>query len=355
MAQARSIESKIFDRQGIQAWVARQRSQGKKIGFTCGAFDMLHSGHVEYLTEARSYCDALLVAVNSDASVRRYKSALRPINPEQQRRKVVAALEAVDAVTSMEETRPAALIELLKPDVYIKGGDYSAENLRSKPLVESYGGRVVFVPIDTATSTTAILERAASLELHEKAHEVAVALREPRLVFLDRDGTLIRDIPFLHDPARVELLPGVVEGLRALQDAGFQLIVISNQQGIGLGYYTELEFFEVNQALFRKLTPAGIKISRIYYCPHSLADVCGCRKPGKLLLERAAQHFGAKFSDCYFIGDLISDCEAAAAVGCPSVLVCDKSVADGPCSYRAISFKEAADWILARSTASQMA
>jgi rfaE bifunctional protein nucleotidyltransferase chain/domain len=347
MREPGRIDGKIFDRKAIGAWVEARRAEGKRVGFTCGAFDILHAGHVEYLSEARRRCDALLVAVNSDASVRTYKGALRPLNPQEQRMKVVAALEAVDAVTLMEETRPAKLIELLHPEVYIKGGDYSPKNLRSRPLVESYGGEAVCIPIETNTSTTAILERAAAIEQHEKIEREASS-EEPRLVFLDRDGTLIRDVPFLHDPSKVDLLPGVIEGLRKLRDAGFRLVMVTNQQGIGLGYYGEAEFLAVNQALFRKLGPAGIKIARVYYCPHSLADECECRKPGTLLLEKAVEYFGARRESCFLIGDTVADCEAAAATGCRSVLVTEKSV-ESACSYRTSSFTEAVDWILTSS------
>lgn len=348
------MQKKILDREAIQDWVSIQRSNGKKIGFTCGAFDILHAGHVEYLTQARTHCDALMVAVNSDSSIRSYKNELRPINKQEHRLKVVAALEAVDAVTLMDEMRPADLIELLKPDVYIKGGDYTASNLRSKPLVESYSGRVVTIPVDSEISTTAILERAALLALHERVAPEA-RTQQPRLIFLDRDGTLIRDVPFLHDPSRVELMPGVLDGLKALQEAGFTLVVVTNQQGIGLGYYSQQEFFEVNQALFRQFAPAGIKIARIYFCPHSLADECDCRKPGKLLLERAVKYFGTKADLCYMVGDSISDCQAAESAGCASVLISEKSGGQAPCNYRASSFREAVDWILTRSMASQIA
>lgn len=338
-------QPKILDREALQAWVSDQRSSVKKIGFTCGAFDILHAGHVEYLTQARGYCDALIVAVNSDSSIRTYKSGLRPINCEEHRLAVVAALQAVDAVTLMQEARPAELIQLLKPDLYIKGGDYSAENLRSKPLVEAYGGRVVCIPIYSQISTTAIIERAALIELHEKA-PLERSAQPPRLIFLDRDGTLIRDIPFLHDPRRVELMPGVLEGLRELQDAGFTLVIITNQQGIGLGYYSEAEFIRVNQALLRQLAPAGIRIARIYYCPHSLADACACRKPGKLLIEKAVEYFETTYSACYLIGDSVSDCQAAASVGCSAILVSEESASETICSHRADSFQEAVNWIL---------
>ncbi|MBV9759134.1 MAG: HAD-IIIA family hydrolase [Acidobacteriaceae bacterium] len=341
----RDAPAKILSPEAVRDWVSAQRSLGKQIGFTCGAFDLLHAGHVEYLAEARRRCDALLVAVNSDTSVRALKGELRPINPEQDRLAVVAALQAVDAVTLMAETRPAELIRLLQPDLYIKGGDYSAATLRSKPVVEAYGGHVLLIPIRSRTSTTAILERAALLQLHEKV-PAARRSQPPRLVFLDRDGTLIRDVPFLHDPARVELLPGVLEGLQQLQDAGFTLVIVTNQQGIGLGYYSEADFIAVNQSLLRRLFPAGIRIARIYYCPHSLSDDCECRKPGKLLLERALDYFHASAGECFLIGDSIADCQAAAGAGCHAVLVASQAPPNAPCTHRADSFLGAVAWIL---------
>ena len=112
-----------------------------RVGFTCGGFDLMHPGHAHYLSLARQRCDRLLVAVNSDASVQRYKSPLRPINPERDRMYVVAALESVDAVTLLDEDRPLSMLLRWKPDLYLKGGDYQASSLRSAKAVEEYGGR----------------------------------------------------------------------------------------------------------------------------------------------------------------------------------------------------------------------
>src|SRR5438874_1478107 len=98
----------------ISAW----RRSGLSVGFTCGAFDLLHAGHVDYLEKARQICDRLIVAVNSDSSIRRYKSPLRPIIAEQHRARLIAALACVDAVVIMDEDRPIALIEKLEPDFY---------------------------------------------------------------------------------------------------------------------------------------------------------------------------------------------------------------------------------------------
>jgi rfaE bifunctional protein nucleotidyltransferase chain/domain len=338
------IHPKIFEREALAGWVAEQRSLGHRIGLTCGAFDILHAGHVEYLTRAHEHCERLIVAVNSDASIQAYKNPLRPVNNQEHRTFVVAGLQAVDAVTLMPETRPAALIERLKPDVYVKGGDYAPEDLTSKPLVESYGGQVVCIPITFQTSTSAILERASAIALHAAAPSIRPE-HERRVAFLDRDGTLIRDVPFLHDPALVELMPGVPEGLKVLQDAGFTLVMVSNQQGIGLGYYTESDFVEVNRALFGQLAPAGIRISRIYYCPHSLADQCQCRKPGSLLLKQALDYYAAAPEHCCFIGDSLGDCVAAQDVGCASVLISAQG-SEARCSYSAGSFGDAVRWIL---------
>src|SRR6201997_1853961 len=134
-----------------------RRRPSHRIGFPCGSFDILHAGHAQYLSRARELCDRLLVAVNSDDSVRRYKSPLRPINPERERMYVVAALACVDAVTILEEDRPLGLLLRWKPDLYIKGGDYQSSALRSGAAVEAYGGKVVVIPSDFATSTSKMI------------------------------------------------------------------------------------------------------------------------------------------------------------------------------------------------------
>jgi len=318
---------KILTHAETDAWVARERAAGRRIGFTCGSFDVLHAGHVQYLAAARQLCDRLLVAVNSDESIQSYKSPLRPVNPEAERMYVIAGLESVDAVTRLDDDRPLALIERWKPDLYIKGGDYSVDSLRSGEAVRAYGGRVEVIRSRFETSTTRLFERIALLEAH--AAPLPAPARELRgLVLLDRDGTLIRNVPFLHDPAQVELLPGVAEGLKALQDAGLALAIVSNQQGIGLGYFKMQDFIAVNQELFRQLGPHGIKISRVYFCPHSLADDCACRKPGTAMIDRARRDFNVPAERTFVIGDTAADKEAGAVAGCPTFQVGESNFAN---------------------------
>ena len=133
---------------------------GKRLVFTNGVFDILHAGHVQYLQQARELGDLLIVGVNSDDSVRRLgKGANRPINTVSDRIAVLEALRAVDGAVLFEEDTPERLIELLRPEVHVKGGDYRIEDLPEARIVESYGGRVVIFPFLAGRSTTAILEK----------------------------------------------------------------------------------------------------------------------------------------------------------------------------------------------------
>ena len=131
--------------------------------FTNGVFDVLHRGHVSYLAQARSLGAALLVAVNSDASARRLgKGPERPLNGQIDRALVIAALQAVDYVMLFDEDTPCALIERVRPDVYVKGGDYDVERLAETALVRSWGGRAVAIPFVEGYSTTSLVERIRS-------------------------------------------------------------------------------------------------------------------------------------------------------------------------------------------------
>ncbi len=327
----------------MDGWVEKLRSAGRKIGYTCGAFDLLHAGYVDYLARGRALCDALLVAVNSDWSIRQYKDPHRPICSELDRMSVVAALESVDAVTNLDDVRPLAQIKRWRPDLYIKGGDYITRGLRSAEVVTEYGGQTVIIPIEHNVSTSQIIERIVAME--RLARPSPVTSPPPKgIVFLDRDGTLLRESPYLSDPREAELMPGVGEGLAELQRAGCRLVIVTNQQGIGLGYFDVREFIAVNAAMFRLLTPFGVTISRVYYCPHSAADACECRKPGPGMLLRAMREFGIEAERCFMVGDRDVDATSGQSAGCAAVLVSSGGT-DGPWP-RFATFAEAAAWIL---------
>ena len=141
------------------AFVAEERSAGRRIVFTNGVFDLLHPGHVRYLQEARALGDLLIVGLNADESVRRSKGPGRPITPQEERAEVLAALASVDAVVMFPEDTPADLIRRLQPDILVKGADWPADQIVGRDTVEARGGRVVLVPVEQGYSTTSIVER----------------------------------------------------------------------------------------------------------------------------------------------------------------------------------------------------
>lgn len=140
------------------------RAAGKTLVFTNGVFDLLHVGHVRYLAAARSLGDALLVAVNSDGTVRKLKGEGRPIVNEHERAEILAALRQVDFVTIFDDVSPRSLIARLLPDVLVKGGDYALDEIHGREEVEAAGGRVVSLPFVEGASTTNILDRMSQRE-----------------------------------------------------------------------------------------------------------------------------------------------------------------------------------------------
>jgi D-beta-D-heptose 7-phosphate kinase/D-beta-D-heptose 1-phosphate adenosyltransferase len=152
--------NKIISREEAARWVRECQGRSLKVVFTNGCFDLLHPGHVAYLEEARSLGNALLVAVNTDASVRRLqKGDGRPVNSESDRARVLAGLAAVDRVVLFDEDTPLEILTALQPDVLVKGGDYSLEEVVGREIVLARGGQVRVLPFQTGYSTTRLLER----------------------------------------------------------------------------------------------------------------------------------------------------------------------------------------------------
>ncbi len=137
----------------------RWRQKSLRIGFTNGCFDLLHPGHISLLEQARGACDRLIVGLNSDSSTRRLKGDDRPIQPEQARAQVLASLACVDALVLFEEDTPMAIIEATRPEVLVKGADYSRDQVVGGDYVEGYGGSVVLATIAEGYSTTGTVEK----------------------------------------------------------------------------------------------------------------------------------------------------------------------------------------------------
>ncbi len=155
-----------------------------------------------------------------------------------------------------------------------------------------------------------------------------MAIMTERAVFLDKDGTLIEDVPYNVDPALMRFLPGTAEGLRALHAAGFRLIVISNQSGVARGYFPEAALTAVEARLRAMFAAIGVALAGFYYCPHhpdgtvpEYAVSCVCRKPFPGLIVRAARAHGIDRAQSWFIGDILHDIEAGHRAGCQTILI----------------------------------
>ncbi len=153
--------AKVVTRDAVVALVNHWRGQGWRVGFTNGCFDLLHPGHVSLIQQSAAACDRLIVALNSDASVRRLKGADRPVQPETARAQVMASISGVDAIVIFDEDTPLTLIEELAPDVLIKGADYTVDEVVGADVVQRAGGQVVLIPLAGGHSTTATIARMA--------------------------------------------------------------------------------------------------------------------------------------------------------------------------------------------------
>lgn len=149
-----------------------------------------------------------------------------------------------------------------------------------------------------------------------------------RAVFVDKDGTLIEDVPYNVDPVQIRFTPRAVEGLRLLADRGYRLFIVSNQPGVALGRFAEAALETVERHISGELRDHGIRLDGFYYCPHlphgaipRYAIACGCRKPGSGLLERAARDHGIKLTRSWMVGDILDDIEAGRRACCRTILI----------------------------------
>lgn len=317
------IKDKIKTRDELVSIVKDAQSKGKKVGFSSGAFDLVHGGHIDYLEKSKALCDIFIVGVNTDESIKNYKDPKRPICPCSDRTKLLAALECIDYVFNFDELNNNANITTLKPDFYIKAGDYTKAQLSSAPLVESYGGEVKLIPVVQGSSTSKIIKKIIDLYGVEGccAYDETIKYEKRPAIFLDRDGVINEEVEYLGDPNDFRLIPNVGEGLKKLQDLGFRIIVVTNQAGIALGYYTKEDFYRVTKRMFETLSPYGIKFSKVYFSPHTKTDDSTWRKPAPGMLLQAKKDLNIDMANSFMIGDRTTDIECAKRAGVKSILV----------------------------------
>lgn len=330
------IVDKIKSREELVKISELAREGNLKVGFTSGVFDILHYGHASYLEQAKSKCDVLIVAVNSDESVKENKGPNRPIITERERVGLVAALECVDYAFIFFETNNKNNILTIKPHFYIKGGDYKQSDLKSAEYMKEWGGMPIVVSLEAGLSSTNVIN---------KIKGINPPIEKCKVVFLDRDGVLNENIHFLHEPEKLKILSGVVEGLKELQELGFKLVIVTNQQGIGLGYFTKEDLFKVNSKMLEIFHKNGILIDKIYFCPHTEADKCSCRKPEAGMLFRAKEELNIDMTRSFIIGDQYGDILAGKRAGVKTIQIAQQVRSSAVPSKRVYNFTEAVSWI----------
>jgi len=305
-----SPEDKICLTDALQK---RLRELPRPLVMTNGVFDVLHRGHVDYLHRAAQLGASLLVAVNTDASARMLdKGPDRPLNKDLDRAFVLAGLSAVSMVTFFDTPTPVELIQAIRPDIYVKGGDYDMETLEETRVVRSWGGQSVAIPFVDGFSTTALVQR-----IRQPAPPI---LR--KAAFLDRDGVINKDKAYVYRWDDFEFAPGAIEGMKLLQTLGYQLVVITNQSGLARGYYTDEQYQSLTRQMLDTLKNNGVNIAGVYHCPHhpngirpALNVQCSCRKPEPGLILKAAQDLNISLAESLLIGDKPTDIQAARAAG----------------------------------------
>lgn len=320
----------------------RVASLARPVVFTNGVFDVLHRGHVNYLHEARKLGGSLVVAVNSDASARMLgKGPDRPLNKAEDRAAVLAGLASVSLVTFFDEHTPVSLIDAVRPDLYVKGGDYDIDALEETRLVRSWGGDAVAMPFVDGYSTTSLVKRIRSGSGRKAA-------------FLDRDGVINLDRAYVHTWAEFEFVPGAVNAMRRLHEAGYALVVVTNQSGLARGMYTEAEYQTLTHTMCEALADAGAPVAAVYHCPHhpkgtvlELAVACDCRKPAPGMILQAAQALGLSLADSLLVGDKPSDMAAAraAGVGKAYIVHSDNAESSGTDVLADAAFRDLADCV----------
>lgn len=315
-----SLMDKLCDREDI---AERMAALPKPVVFTNGVFDVLHRGHVAYLHEARQLGGSLVVAVNADASARMLgKGPDRPLNKAEDRAAVLAGLASVSLVTFFDERTPVNLIKEARPDLYVKGGDYDMETLEETAVVRSWGGEALAIPFVDGYSTTSLVKRIRAGQSSDAAPHAAALTSPRKAAFLDRDGVINLDRAYVHQWDEFEFVPGAVDAMRRLREAGYVLIVVTNQSGLARGMYTEDQFQALTTHMRAALKEAGAEVEAVYHCPHhpkgtvpGLAVDCDCRKPEPGMILRAAREHGLSLADSFMVGDKPSDIEAARAAG----------------------------------------
>ncbi len=269
------------------------RRRGKKIVTYNGSFDLMHVGHIKSLQEAKRQGDVLLVFVNSDESVRSYKGPHRPVVGQIERAELVAGIEGVDKVAIFNDQTVVNILSKIKPQVHCNGSDWG-KNCIEREVVEKNGGTIHVLGWEKNFSTSKLIKRIID----------TYAKPTIKAIFLDRDGTINDNGEgYIHRKEDFVFLPSVIEALRHLSVTDYKIVIVTNQSGIGRGRYTVKDFNCLTAWMINTLKKKGVRIDKVYHCPHTPDEDCECRKPRIGMFLQAVTELGVSLNDSWLIGD----------------------------------------------------
>lgn len=280
-----------------------------------GSFDIVHVGHIYTIKQAKKQGDLLIVGLNSDKSIRSYKNGQGPIFNQSARAYLLSAIEDVDNIVYFDEPNPIKFLEAIRPDIHCNAASYGQDCVEAK-TVKKNGGKLYLIPDNMSDdkmtySTSNVIEQIIE---HYKD--------KIKVVFLDRDGVVNVDTGYTHKIKDLQLTKNCIKGLNEFKGLGYKFIIITNQSGIARKYFQEEHMHEFNDALLALLMKGGIKIEKVYYCPHhpDLTGDCDCRKPRHGLFSKAKKEFNIDMLGSISIGDKDSDTIAAKNSGVGTII-----------------------------------
>lgn len=336
----KNYSQKILKKSNLNKLVNNLHKQGKKIVTYNGSFDLLHSGHIQSIREAKSLGDVLIILLNSDKSIKSYKGPNRPVIPEKERAELLAALLDVDYVAIFDDITPVAILSEIKPSIHCNGSDWGRECVEAN-VVKQNGGEIHILKWQKGYSSTGIIERI--IEVYKKPTRKAV--------FIDRDGTINQNKNgYVHTKEEFEFTSSALKALKRLSKTDYFLFIVTNQSGIGRGMYSLKDFKKLTQWVEEELGKKGIEIKKTYYCPHSPENNCSCRKPGIGMFLDAVSDFGISLNDSWIIGDSDADIGAGRNANIKTIKIGIKTSSKNNLSpnFYAKNLVEAADIILGK-------
>lgn len=310
-----SPKDKIKSRAEIIEIAAHLRKAGRKIVTTNGAFDLLHLGHVKMLQEAKSLGDVLIVGVNSDASIRRFKGPHRPICSERDRAEMLAALACTDYITIFDELTPVTLLDHIRPHIHVNSPEHGYDCIE-KEVVLRHGGEIYLSKLIEGLSTTSLIEKI--LQVYTQPSYKAIFL-DPYIFFKD---------PQLTTPRLDNFDERVLSVLLRFLQAGYRLVILANHPEVAMGHLTEQDLKNYYGTLQQLLKSQGIELAGVYFCPHhpkgkvaSYRVECLCRKPRPGLMERAVSDLSINLAHSFVLSKNLENILMGREINCKTVLV----------------------------------